>query len=149
MAEPDSVDEARALLRQSRQRLLGQRADIDSELSRIDAALEALTPVGTPGVPKVPRAPDAQPSVRTMLLTLLGEENRDWNAQEVVDEYERRGSPVHGKDPLNSVRAAIVDAEKRGLILRTTRGRYKSTKWSSAVEAVGALLTTWQRPKRT
>jgi hypothetical protein len=27
------------------------------------------------------------------------EEDRDWSTNEILAEYERRGTPVHGKDP--------------------------------------------------
>lgn len=67
-----------------------------------------------------------------MLVNLLDEEDRDWSVNEVLDEYRRRGTPVHGADPSNALRAAIADANKAEQIVRTSMGRYKSAKWQTA-----------------
>ena len=64
-----------------------------------------------------------------MAVTLMEEADRDWSAPEVLGEYMRRGTPVHGVDPSNVLRAAFADAKKRGMIFSTAVGRYKASKW--------------------
>jgi hypothetical protein len=70
-----------------------------------------------------------RPSVRSMMLALLDEQDRDWSAGEVLDEWEHRGQPIRGADPSNATRAAISESNKAGQIYRTSPGRYKATKW--------------------
>ncbi len=63
-----------------------------------------------------------------MIVTLLEEEDRDWSVGEILAEYTRRGTPVHGQDPSNAARAALADAKKRGKVTSTTVGRYRASK---------------------
>ena len=77
-----------------------------------------------------PASGGRRPSVRTMALALMEEEDRDWSTGEILTEYRRRGTPVHGTDPNNALRAALADAKKRRLVYSTgVIGRYKSAKW--------------------
>jgi hypothetical protein len=115
----DAVSEAVDLLVLRRGELQSEAAAISVEIKRIDHALGALK-----GDVVAPSATEQGPSVRTLLVRLLEEDARDWSAGEVLAEYSRRGTPVHGKDPDNALRAAIADANKRGLIVRTAPGRY-------------------------
>jgi hypothetical protein len=120
---PTAVGEALALLREKRDALL---ADVEHVQAAI-AALEKLS--GTPGATgSTPRDAD-RPSVRTMAVDLMNEDDRDWSVAEILTEYKDRGTPVHGKDPKNALRAALADAKKRGLIASTAPGRYRSARW--------------------
>jgi len=103
--------------------------ELRTELQRVDAALKALVPsVETPfPAPVVPRR---LLSVRQMVVALLDEAGRDWSTQEILDEYQRRGTPIHGASPEKALRAAFNDAKKAGQIESTSRGRYKSTKFT-------------------
>lgn len=127
---PDAVNSALKALR-------SKRHELQDELGRVEQAINALaalapgepTPGGNGGATRSAAEPPARPSVRTMLVSLLDEENRDWSAAEVLAEYERRGTPVHGASPDNALRAAMVDASKAGQIERVATGRYRSTKF--------------------
>lgn len=123
MPANDAIAEARDILVQ-------RRDELTSELSRITQALEALTGVGMPpNGDGIVRAPSQ--SVRSMLLALLDESNRDWSTYEILAEYQRRGTPIHGADPNNALRSAISDANKATQVFRTTPGRYKAIKWKA------------------
>jgi hypothetical protein len=131
-----------------------RQADLRAELKRIDSAITALAELVTVEVdsasaPNGQSAQHPRPSVRSMLVSLLDEEDRDWSVKEILAEYIDRGTPVHGTRPDNSLRAAIVDAEKAAQIKRVSTGRYRSTKfdpmkgpvhWSAADQTVLAGL---------
>jgi len=125
----DPVEEAIRLLQTRREEAL-------AEVERIDNALTQLgrpTPRRATPSMMIPidlersgfTLPD-RPSVRSMLVSLLTEgDGRDWNVAEVLAEYQKRGTPVHGKDPENALRAAVNEAYKAGQIIRTAHGRYR------------------------
>ncbi len=121
----DVLTEARDLLTRKRDECL-------AEIAQIDKALDALSGVGG-GSPSNGAAPEK--SVRTMVFDLFGEADRDWSVAEVLDEYERRGRPVHGKDPGNALRAALSAAFRQDKVERTAPGRYRATKWVAGSEA--------------
>lgn len=128
MATADPVDEALALLRQKRMMLLDDLARLEEGIAALDKLAGRARGTAAPS-----QAP-ARPSVRTKVVTLLDEEARDWSAGEIIKEYERRGDPIHGQDPSNALRAALADAKKKGMIVSTGVGRYKSAKWSAIIE---------------
>ena len=109
-------------------------AEHDAEASRIREAIASLERLSPPEDTRSPRAASAydprRPSVRSMVVALLDEADRDWSASEIITEYTRRENPVHGRDPANALRAALADAKKRGLIVPTGVGRYKAVKWA-------------------
>jgi len=121
MANPDPVRDAVRALKQRKQ-------DLTQEMRRVDQALSALTGLSEQdGRGPAPQRPKGAPSVRVMLLTLLREDyDRDWSVAEIMAEYQKRGTPIHGTKPENALRAAITDAHKREQILRTAPGRYKA-----------------------
>lgn len=122
MVNDNPVGEALALLQQEREDLVGR-------LSQVDEAIAALKKLMGRGRPSTPADPN-RPSVRTKVLRLLDEAARDWSAGEIIEEYRRRDDPIHGRDPSNALRAALADAKKKGMIVSTGVGRYKSAKWS-------------------
>lgn len=132
---PDPIEQALMALRQ-------REAELDAETDRVRraiASLESLVPSDETQPQRAPSAHDPnRPSVRTMLVNLLDEEDRDWSAAEILAAYRRRGNPVHGKDPSNALRAALADAKKRGMIVATGVGRYKAGKWAALARAEGA-----------
>ena len=145
------------------QTLYQRRTELEAELQRVNAALKALVPPTSVTVtPATATATASAPppgiqtqrlSVRQMVVILLDEGNRDWSVSEILYEYERRGTPVHGANPDKSVRAGILEAEKAGQIQRTDRGRYRSTKFvapyltpdpTKAIFGGGQLPPEWQ-----
>lgn len=129
----DPIEEALTFLRQ-------RAAELDDERSRVADAitnLEQYLPGGSSRPSRAPSSHDPnRPSVRTMVVSLLEEADRDWSASEILTEYRRRGTPVHGVDPSNALRAALADAKKRGMIVSTGVGRYRSARFTkSAAEA--------------
>lgn len=123
MTDLDPVAEALALLRRKRDALMGEVRHVEEGI----AALEKL--LGATASPATSHDPN-RPSIRTMALSLMEEADRSWSVGEILAEYERRGTPVHGKDPNNALRAAIADAFKAGMIHRTAPGRYVAAKWA-------------------
>lgn len=107
-------------------------AALDAESQRLRQAIAALEALGghSSEVPRSSSHDRNRPSVRTMAIELMEEKDRDWSAGEILAEYDQRGTPVHGQDPNNALRAALADALKRGLVVRTEVGRYKSVKWT-------------------
>ena len=98
---------------------------------------EPPSPKEEPPSPKEePPSPKAQPpSVKTLMLELMAEGDRDWSTNEILTEYDSRGTPVHGKDPGNAIRAALAEALKAEQIIRTQVGRYKSQEWAAQQKA--------------
>lgn len=123
----DPADPIAAALSQ----LISDRDDHLAQASRLSEAITALEAVRGPGEDG-PATAGSRPSVRMMMMQLVNEENRDWSTAEILTEYQHRGTPIHGKDPNNALRAAIADAYKAGQIARTTTGRYKATKWADS-----------------
>ncbi|HSH60139.1 MAG TPA: hypothetical protein VK988_10950 [Acidimicrobiales bacterium] len=70
-------------------------------------------------------------SARDKAVALAGEADRDWNTSEILAEWERRGDPIRGANPDNSLRAALSVAFQQGQLFRTAPGRYKSTKFKT------------------
>lgn len=122
--------------------LAKKRASLSDELRQVDEAIASLEKLVGKRAPATAGYDRNRPSVRTKLVTLLEEQDRDWSAGEVLDEYERRGDPVHGQDPANALRAALADAKKRGMIVRTDVGRYKAAKWRTQLDDPAARPAT-------
>ena len=120
--ERDPITEALELLRQRRQALM-------AEVERLETAITALEGSATATPPESSRPDPNRLSVRAMAVALMEEGDRDWAAGEILEEYRRRGTPVHGRDPSNALRAALADAKKRGHIVSTGLGRYRAAKW--------------------
>lgn len=127
------------------QTLYQRRLELESELSRIDSALAALVPP----TPVMSAPPVTQRlSVRQMLVALLDEADRDWSVSEVLEEYKRRGTPVHGTVPDKSLRSALVEAKKAGQVENTRWGRYRSTKFTpSASDAMSRMFGGGPHPE--
>src|SRR5437867_2049329 len=64
-------------------------------------------------------------SVRSKILRLANERDRDWSTAEIIEEFERRGDPIKATDPANAIRTAFAEAMKREQLVRTTTGRYR------------------------
>jgi hypothetical protein len=111
--------------------LEAERDSLMTEVNRLTHAIATLRalddkephhqPIAQPPVP-VP--PSGRLSVKQMMLNLLYESGRDWSVNEILAEYENRGTPVQAKDPSNALRAAITEENKAGTIMRTAPGRY-------------------------
>lgn len=120
MTEGDPVAEALALLRRKHDALM-------ADVRHVEDGIEALERLSGSSHTVLQAKPER--SIRTMALDLMNEKDRDWSVAEILDEYERRGTPVHGKDPNNALRAAIADAHKAKVIFRTSIGRYKAVQF--------------------
>lgn len=121
-------------LLETKRQLEARRNEVLQEAKRLDAAIKAIANLTeTTAAPSSSQAKH-RVSVRTMLLRLLDEEDRDWSVNEIIDEYKKRKSPIPGKGPSNALRAAIAEAYKVEQIFRTTTGRYKATKWHQLPE---------------
>lgn len=147
--------------------LRARRAEHAASISLLDAAIDNLTrltggstEVPLPGVEVKAEVPSAVReaigrrlagnSVRALTLALLDEAPRDWSADEVVEEYERRGSPFTVQDPRNAMFSAFSRLSREGHIVRTGHGRYVAKRYAAlhdpedvaADEALGASLGT-------
>jgi hypothetical protein len=139
MTDEDPVAQAISLLKDKRYAILSAARDqanaIEIAISTLEQALPSQARSATPDRDETqivpPPVADLPPgaSVRMMMQALLDEEDRDWSSFEILQEYQRRGRPIHGKDPDNALRAALADAHKAGRIERTAPGRYKSMLW--------------------
>lgn len=141
MAATNPVGEALALLEQKQSSLKSELAQVDEAVS----ALRKLVGKERPGGKTDPR----RPSVRTKVVRLLEEEDRDWSAGEIIAEHQERGDPIQGSDPPNALRAAFADAKKKGLIVSSGVGRYRSAKWPTASGSNGVSPTAspdWEAP---
>lgn len=121
MADRNPVAEALDLLKL-------RRAAINEELAQVEEAIAALSRVGRSAQVVEPARRSGQ-SVRTKVIALLEEDNRDWSTSEIIDEYERRGDPIKALDPTNSVRSAMAKARVKGTLLQMATGRYKHAMW--------------------
>lgn len=147
MTNPDSFTTTlRAAIAPLRKRL----EETTEEAQRIQTAIAALEQlIPAPGAP-ASGADDGliggRPSVRAMMLRLLGEEDRDWSVNEILDEYQRRGVTFYVKDPKNALRAAVSESNRDGQITRTSAGRYKATRWATEARSpdFAAMLRTAQ-----
>lgn len=89
----------------------------------------AAEPADLPAVERAgPPAPILGSGVRQMVRDLLDEAPRAWSAQEIIDEYERRGTPIQGARPRDSVFSAFSKLASRGVLRQVDRGRYISAK---------------------
>lgn len=132
----DAIQEAIALIRAKRDEAL---AEVERQTHAL-AALEALAAPGMTASEPTPSGPRTRgPSVRTKALALMDEGPRDWSTGEIIAEYQRRGDPVHGKDPPNALRAALADLFKAKLIYRTAPGRYQSVKFPAETANNGSV----------
>lgn len=118
--------------------LRDKRDEHVAEVKRLTQAISAIEAVLAGDEPPSPNsvngnggssATSERPSVRVMALRLMEEADRDWSVPEILDEYERRGTPIVANDPDNALRAAVAEAHKKGQMIRTAVGRYKAKKW--------------------
>ena len=125
MIRSDAVDEAVSLLVKRRNEALAEVLQIEKALSDLGHPVSAEPPVGQRrrlmDPPPIPLS-----SVRGKVLALLIEEDRDWSVGEIITAYERRGEPFTVKNVDNAIRAALVETQKKGQVVRTAIGRYKS-----------------------
>jgi hypothetical protein len=130
----DPIEEALRLLVKRRDEALAEVQRIEKALVDLGRPVTNTEPTrmttaepvaGANGV-----APIYPPSVRGRLVFLLDEADRDWSVGEVIAEYERRGIPFTVKAPDNALRAALLEAQRKGQVERTAPGRYRSTKFA-------------------
>lgn len=127
--------------------LRARRAEHVSSIELLDQAIANLTmlvsgPVPTTAtttvtVPTVGTAPivttwtppGSTKSVLQSALDLANEAPKDWSADEIIKEYENRGTPLEVKDPRNAMFSALSRATKKGDLVRVGHGRYIARKW--------------------
>jgi hypothetical protein len=127
MAVPDSnpVEEAVELLQDAYARL-------KSEMDSIEAALEKLgRPVTKPTFTvTIPIVGSSRSTVRQLVESLLEEAAVSWTAPEVLEELQSRNADLgNAADPINAIRAALVDLNKNGTARRIAYGRYVAKQW--------------------
>ena len=107
----------------------------------LDEAILSLSRLGPAEMPRVLVAPVPDPpkhlipegtegrSVYETVLALASEGPRDWSADEIMRETERRGTPFTVKAPKNAVFSALSRAHRRGELMRTGHGTYRHPKF--------------------
>ncbi|HEX7167497.1 MAG TPA: hypothetical protein VF230_11010 [Acidimicrobiales bacterium] len=118
-----------------------KRAEHLEAVDVLDQAIQALSKLDSPSMLGARRrALGAQTasgrSVLQACLDLAEEGPRDWSAEEIVREYEKRGAPMSVMDPMNATFSALSRAAKRGFLVRTGHGRYMAPRY--AVNGDGA-----------
>ena len=100
-------------------------------------AEQLVPPERLPGLETVTPRPEtrARESVRSRVLALMDEDDRDWSTKELIGAFERRGAPLIATNVGNSVRTALSTATDEGLIFRTAPGRYKSGRFAGTMTA--------------
>ena len=132
------------------ERLKAAESELATELDRVRSALTALgmsrsAPVVVlnqlAGSSDDEVQPQRGPTVSGRTLALLDSNPlQGWTAKGIVDEYERRGTPIHkpGPDRTSAVRTALHNAVRRGQV-REEDGTFYSKR---GVSAHGATATT-------
>jgi hypothetical protein len=62
--------------------------------------------------------------VKQQVIDLVRSSGRDWDAAELLREFERQGTDLAVDDPINAIRSALSRGTKAGLLVRTDPGRY-------------------------
>jgi len=124
----DDLREAIALLRRKRSAALAVVEKYDKALAALLALDEGSQDdeVPAPAPPARAEPPAPRPSVLTMARTLLDEGDRLWTAAAIIDEYEKRGTPIQAADPANALRTALSTLVKRGEAYRESPGYFRS-----------------------
>ncbi len=143
MDDDDLLIDAVDVLKRRRDERLAEANKLAQAISTLDGITPGSSPDEAPSdgaepqsVTEEPPSVKAQPpSVKTLMLDLMAEGDRDWSTNEILTEYDARGTPVHGKDPGNAIRAALAEALKADQIIRTQVGRYKSQEWTEKRKA--------------
>jgi hypothetical protein len=120
---------------QARQTRLGELArrkeELEGELRQVEEEIAALgTAARAPGVRPGPAAPaeqaaasapassQGQPSLRALVLAILGETGDPMTTRQLCEEAQRRGYRPSTKDPVASVKARLQEMKSEGLIRR-------------------------------
>ena len=69
-----------------------------------------------------------------MILSLVREAPRGWTADEIVEEYTRRGTPMEVADPTKAVFNALSRGNKKGWLTKIDRGVYAAPEHAKAVK---------------
>lgn len=79
----------------------------------------------------LPAAPPGQerPSVYRTALAIIGETDREWSIEELRAEIETRDIPIEVTDLQNSLFSALSRAARKGELVRSGPGRYRSAKF--------------------
>jgi hypothetical protein len=72
---------------------------------------------------------EAAMSVYNKVVKLLEENSRVFKAEEIMDEWERRGDPIQGSNPKAALRTALSEAVKKGRLNRVSEGEYMASLW--------------------
>jgi hypothetical protein len=125
--------------------LVAHRAELASELERVDRALSALGVVPAGSALRIGAAPAGiaatthsgpvwrqvgapEPANMLNMLRQIFSDNLDktYNAVEAEAELKHRGWQTDASDPVNAVRAALSRLNDAGDVYRVNRGRYQS-----------------------
>jgi len=131
------------------QQLRIYRAQAMSQVEAYDRAITDLARafgskdarIATDAVGPRRRAPKGQGVLR-QVIDFVQTGSTDYDAHEVLQEFELQGKPLGVGDPLNTIRSALSRATKAGHLRRTSPGRYAAPRINGEV-----LLETF--PVRT
>jgi hypothetical protein len=128
------MDEIRGALKS----LEEERSKVLAQLDSIDRAIASLRDVLRGPRQRGTSRRRETTSVYTTVVGLIRDSSHDWNANELIDELGRRGTPLTVKDPPNAVRSALARAQQTGDIERTEPGRYGPPMTANAKAVVAA-----------
>lgn len=113
------------------------RANAAARVERLDQAIEVLTRLDDPAEPEGRRGP----SVRTRVLDLIEEGDREWTPDEVAAEFNRREVPLPVKDPKKQAQTALALLARDQLAVRVAPNRYRAACFAKDghLEAVRAV----------
>lgn len=143
----DALLEAVASLRQKRAEYVAAHkakiAQIDSAIAAISELIEEPPPSKPNGTPlpldfdaAIQRRLARPDGMRSKVVALAEEKNRDWSVREIINAYKDRGQPFEGafEQIDRAMRAAIVHAVRKGQLVKTKPGRYKAAVYASPAE---------------
>jgi hypothetical protein len=70
-------------------------------------------------------------SVKEMALSLMESQGRVWTYDDIMEEYQRRGTPIHGTQPKQALRTAVWELVKSGKVVSIEPGKFKAARFVS------------------
>lgn len=112
-------------------------ADLTTLNGGVPSPIRNASPAAAPRASGSGFAPSGTKSVLQSILDLAAEGPKDWSAEEILAEYERRGQPIAVSDPMNAVFSALSRAKRKGWLTRVARGRYVDPQFAEGLSFEG------------
>jgi hypothetical protein len=117
-----------------------RREALVEQIKKIDIAIQALDDVaaGPQGQLPLQNQPEEAGQavrgrgVRSRVLKLLEEYDRDWSSSEIVEAFQNRNDALAVSSPNSSVRTALSVLYQTDRAVKTTPGRYRAMKFALA-----------------